>query len=256
MSSLWATSIPKTSAPYLVSLKPFAGVRVTEVDDRIWICGEATSEAEKIEIDACLKQIAGAIRFDRLNDDQLIETGKTLPSTRLPNRAELEWDLLIDWITFRFPSASLAGTIADTAIIQFVRRSSPQANDSKEPSILVCRIEALVAWADVASRHRIRRLSFACNPTGTVIVRGTPLPSIRGTTFVEHDNIAIESGLSWSPAVSLKTLKEILRADDAQLLLCQSGKSIQTIQQQSFVAATRAGIRTTGLQFDLSREAL
>ena len=256
MTFLWATRIPKTSAPSLVSLMPFIGVRVAEVDDQIWITGEATSEAEKLRINACLKQIAGAVRFDRLADDQLIESGNTLPSTRLPSLGEMDWDLLTDWITFRFPSASLVGAITDKAAIEFVRRSSPLANESLEPSILLCRIEALVAWADLASKHRIRRLSFACNPTGTVIVRGTPLPLIRGVTFVEHDQIAIESGHSWSPAVSIETLKEILKVDDSQLLLCQAGKPIQTIQQHDFVAATRAGIRLTGNQFGSTREAL
>ena len=255
MTFSWATSIPETSAPYLVSLKRFEGVRVAKVEEQIWITGQAASEAEKIEIDACLRQISGAVRFERLPDDQLIELGNALPSTRLPKLAEMDWSLLADWITFKLPLASLVGSISDSAAIEIVRRSSPHANQSKEPSLLICRIEAFVAWADQASEHRIRRLSFACNPSGNVIVRGTPLPSIRGTTFVEHDQIAIEAGHSWSPAVSLDTLKQILKVDGSQFLLCQFEKSIQAIQQDDFVAATRAGIRSTGDQFQISQEA-
>ena len=254
MTYPWATSIPKTSAPCLVSLKPFFGVRVTEVDGQIWIKGEATSEAEKLNIDACLKQISGAVRFDRLSDDQLIETGNKLPSTRLPDRSEMDWMLLTDWFTFKFPLTSLVGTVSDSAAIEIVRGSSPHANQSLEPSLLICHIKAFVAWADQASEHRIRRLSFACNPEGTVIIRGTPLPSIRGTSFIAHDQIAVESGHSWAPAVSVETLKQILRADVTKLLVCQAGKSIQTIEQTDFVAATRAGIRSTGNQFQISQQ--
>lgn len=254
MAFLWATLIPKTSAPCLVSLKRFAGVRVAEVDTQIWIIGEATSQADRIEIDACLKQISGAVRFDRLPDDQLIQSGSTLPSARLPDIGELHWSLLKEWITFRLPPASLVGAISDTPAIEFVRRSSPHANESQEPSVLICHIDGFVTWADQASKHRIRRLSFACNQTGTVIVRGTPLPSIRGINFIEHDQIAVESGHSWSPAVSLETLKEILNVDESQLLLCQAGQPIQAIQRNDFVAATRAGIRATGNQFRISQQ--
>ena len=256
MTFAWATSIPKTSAPSLVLLKPFAGVRVAEVDGQIWITGETSSETEKIKIDGRLKQISGAVRFDRLPDDQLVESGSTLPSTRLPDLSEMEWTQLSGWITFKLPLASLVGSIDSSATIEIVRRSSPHANETLEPSLLICQIEAFVVWADQASEHRIRRLSFACNSSGTVIVRGTPLPSIRGKTFVTHDQIAIEAGHSWSPAVSLDTLKQILGLDGSKLLLCQTGKSIQTIDQHDFVAATRAGIRTTGNQFQISQQEL
>ena len=252
MTFPWATSIPKTSASCLVSLKHFAGVRVAEVDDQIWISGEAASQAEKIEIDACLKQISGATRFDRLADDQLIKSGSTLPTTRLPKLGETAWSPLNEWLTFQLPPASLAGTISKAATIDFVRRSSSHANESQEPSVLICHINEFVAWADQASKHRIRRLSFACNSTGTVIVRGIPLPSIHGKTFVEYDQIAVESGHSWTPTVSLNTLKKIFRVDDSQLVLCQAEQPIQTIQRDDFVAATRAGIRATGDQLRIS----
>jgi len=250
MAFPWATSIPKTSAPFLVPLMHFAGVYVMETNDRIWIQGEAASEKEKLKVDACLQRISGAIRFERLPDNQLIQSGNTLPSRRLPELSLTAWILLTDWIAFQMPLASLVGKIDASVSIEIVRRSSPLANQTKEPSILICRIEALVAWADHASEHRIRRLSFACKRDGTAIVKGTPLPSVRGQSLVDHGQIAIESGYSWSPAVSIETLKQIFRVQKSQLLLCRSGKSVQAIELSDFAAATRAGIRLTGKQLE------
>jgi len=249
MEFSWATSIPKTSAPFLVPLKRFSNVRVTEIDDRIWLQGEPVSQNERQDVDVCLQQISGAIRFDRFADDQLVPSGNTLPSSRLPQLPEDAWVSLTDWITFRLPQASLAGATSDFAKIKIVRQSSPHANQTQQPSILLCGIEEFVTWANRASDHRIKRLSFACNSEGTVIVRGTPLPSLRGRTFIDHDKIAIETGHSWSPAVSINTLKQILHGDDSQLLLCLSGKEFRAIDLHDFVAATRAGIRVTAKKF-------
>ena len=254
MEFSWAVSIPKTSAPFLVPMKRFSNVRVAEVDERIWLQGEPSSQKERLEVEACLQQISGATRFDRLVDGQLVPSGNTLPSSRLPELSGDDWVLLNDWITFRLPDASLPGMIDDHAKIEIVRRDSSLANQTQQPTILLCHIKELVAWANRASEHRIGRLAFACSTQGVVVVRGTPLPSLRGKTLVDYEGVAVEAGHSWWPAVSIATLKEILCVNDSQLLLCQAGKEFQAIELGDFVTATREGVRATGEKFKNSQK--
>lgn len=250
MDFSWAASIPKTSAPFLVPMKRFSNVRVAEVDDYIWLQGEPVSQKERLDVEECLRRISGALRFDRRRDGQLVPSGMTLPSSRLPQLTEGGWAFLTDWITFGLPESALPGTVDNLAEIEIVRRNSSYANQTQQPTILVCRIQEFVAWADNASAHRVGRLSFACNHQGVVIVRGKPLPLLPGKTFVDYEQVAIETGCSWWPVFSIDTLKGILRLGDSQLLLCQPGEKFQSIELNDFVAATRAGIRATGKKFE------
>jgi len=191
-------------------MKRFCEVRVLETTDLIWLCGEATTQNQKTEIDVCLQQISGAVRFDRLPDGQLIQTGHKLPSCCLPEQPGSAWILLTDWIAFDLPQTSLVGISSETTTIEIVRQPLPKSTDEiREPSILRCSIEAFAAWADRASEHRIRRLSFACNQDAVT---------------------------------------------ESQLLICESNEPLQSIDRDSFVAATRAGIRSTLRQQNSSQE--
>ena len=232
-------------------------MRILETADLIWLYGEASTQNQKNEVDICLQQISGAVRFDRLPDGQLIQTGHTLPSCCLPEQPDTDWVLLTDWITFDLPQASLVGLADKTTTIEIVRQPLPKSTDEmREPSILRCSIKAFAAWADGASEHRIRRLSFACNQGGDVILRGTPLPSIRGKVYIDYGEIAVEAGYSWAPAVSINTLKQILDGSDSQLLICESDEPWQAIDMDNFVAATRVGIRSTHRQHNSSQETM
>lgn len=112
-------------------------------------------------------------------------------------------------------------------------------------SILVTSFSEWSEYAVTMPDVRLRRWQFAVSSNDTVIVRGAPLPSIRGQQFREIGDVAIPLGWACSPAIEGPVLTRVIGVDVGDLAVLSPHGTVQWIPGDAFVAATRSAIRLT-----------
>ena len=106
-------------------------------------------------------------------------------------------------------------------------------------------LDAWSAYGATAPQVRLACWSFAANSTGLVLVRGTPLPPLPGTRFVETDGIAVPLGFAWSPAVPAAVLRRVFKLEKDDALLWTADGVRRRIAAGDWVRATRSAVRLT-----------
>jgi hypothetical protein len=129
-----------------------------------------------------------------------------------------------------------------------------RSTEEREPGLLLTTLEDWIGFALSAPEVRLRPLQFAMNETGQVLVRGEPLPPLRGRRFVAHGNIAAPAGFAWQPAVSATVLARLLAVGDNDLALLYEDGTFCRVQAEQFVQASRAAVRETMSEVETKRE--
>ena len=245
----WAIRVERKFANRTIMLRHLPSARACEDadSDYLWVKGTAFDEAAFQQLDLLFRSITTAIRYRVTNDDQLIRIGDRLASAKLPSG---EWRALSDCLKIDLPTTSLVGQTDQCVDIHFQRGGPVVDLKSTKPTLLRCDLAALSDWADTASETRLKRLTFACNVEKKTLLRGTPLPPIRGERWIEYQNIAVPVGWTWFPAVSIQALNQIFNATDNHLILVEESGCWQKIDRQFFAKASRIAIRTTQDQVD------
>ncbi len=100
-------------------------------------------------------------------------------------------------------------------------------------------------YADTAPQARLARWTFAADAMGNIVIRGTPLPPLRGTQYVEANGIGALAGWTWSPSVDAVVVRTALRLEPGACALWQSDGGWQKIVADDWVQATRSAVRLT-----------
>lgn len=214
-----------------------AELSIGETEQHLWV----RWEQEKAALDGDLLSLP-AVRFAVLEDGQLIERGRSVPLGYLP---EVAWTPIAEWMTIQIEAPALAATIP--APVRLQMRTSDAVQES---SVLVASRHTWRDYAETAPQVRLNRLVFAQNGDQEVIVRGTPLPPIAGTYFVEQAGVAAVAGWTWSPPIAAEVLARSLQISGDDLALLHADGSWEAIRGEEFVRATRTAVRASTQERD------
>lgn len=229
----WAARIERRAIGALGAMRRRGDVLVREESDHLWLRGPATDET----LDLLVRCLPGAARYAVLDDGQLVPHGRRIPRGRLPQG---EWIVLSDWLEVELPPAALPGAVpAPIALV--TARSEIVA----EANVLLTTLDDWLKFAQAAAEVRLAPLTFAADARRRVIVRGTPLPAIRGARYVELGGIAVEGGWTWSPAVDAEVLRAAMRLGEGDLALLHRDATWELAPAEYFVSATRSAVRLT-----------
>lgn len=235
MSIGWAIQIDLSHARSVASLRTQPAIEVHVDDQSIWLRGPGDiSEANRSTGIAALPANG---RFNVDPDGRLRHPGKAVPVGSIPRK---DWQPIDQWVYVDAPAAAIPGRLP-----QPLRISLAPANTMAEANLLLCSLDDFAHYAMQAAKIRLDALVFAASHSGTVVVAGQPLPSIRGSRFSSIDNVATPLGWKTSPEVSSKVLHDCANADMDDLLILLPDQSWQIIKADSFVRATRSAIRQT-----------
>ena len=245
----WALRVEHKFANEIINLRHLPDVRVCEATDGdyVWATGSSSDELTFQKHDLLFRSITNAIRYRVAEEDRLIRLGERLPSAELPQGP---WQILTSYVTFDLPVTSLVGIVNENVDICFQRGLPVMDLQNTQPTLLRCCLAAFHNWGNTAPQTRLNRLTFACNAKKEIIVRGNPLPPIRGARWIEHQNVAVPVGWSWQPRISVQALNNVFKADEHELILVEEDGCWQRIDRRVFVNASRIAIRMTNDQVD------
>lgn len=230
--SAWALTLPVTSADALVPLRLCAGVEIGAQDGLLWLRGQACDPALANRLAA----LPASRRYAWLEGDRLQPRGSYLATDRLP---AVTWQPLSAWLRVSLPVATLPGATDRKARLALVPSSvSQQAN------AIHTDLETWAAWARQAPLVRLKSLRFAASTDGSVLILGTPPPSLPGQALVEKHGIVIPAGLEWAPQISAVSLRRLLGAGP-EAVVYWDDRGVRLLGVELFVAASRASARAT-----------
>lgn len=246
MTVPWMARLPVPPRQSLPPLRPFDAMQVLP-GDPLWLRGPRLDDVTK----QALLCLPGVAIYAVVGESDLCLLGRRVPHASAPNG---EWISIADYLKVTAPVAALPGQTQSRVALRLV-----PSTRQRDPNLLLARWSD---WHDHALRSptlRLSRLQFAycpfapstadAGPLGLVALRGTPLPSIEGTFFVEEGGIAIPAGWKLSlpvPPAVLRPLIELGPGETALLVPQREGElRVQRLGSQCFVAATRAAVRAT-----------
>lgn len=234
-----ALCLPEREAAALAPLRPWRDVEVLASDDggspsgMLWVRG-VQWVAEQWAL--CLR-LPGADRYSVLDDGQLLREGTRVPKGWLP---EGNWRPLADWLRFELPEPQTVRA-AVTPIDLAIERTACE----REPNWLQMPLADWACYVTAAPAVRLSRWSFAARHGASVIIRGTPLPPLAGTRYVEEAGIAVPAGWGWRPAVPAVTLAEVFGLGEGEVAVWEPERGWSRVAADDWVRATRSAVRLT-----------
>jgi len=210
-----------------------AGWEGAIVEDDFWVRGPRLDPGQER---ACAR-IPWEERFDVIEENVLRHPGRHLPSGVLPS---VSWSPLRELLRVRLPLSTSAARLPKRVEIEL--RSD---EEMREPKLLEAATQDWLAFACRAPEIRLRPLSFAFDTThrATVLIRGTPLPSIPGTQFAEEEGVATPAGYRIWPAVDASVARKSFGANDGELVVLRTDAGWSRVPRMAWIAATRAAVR-------------
>lgn len=233
MNFPWAICISLEDAASLSPLRQIAGIEVCEDGAKIWLRGKQGDE----KLIAKLAALPARARYEWLGPNELRQIDQRIPGGRLPT---MRWQPLDTWLQVQIPVAAMAGEQPNRVPLRLVRSASEQ-----EPDLLLADLDDLVCFASMAAHVRLKRLQFAANENGKVLVRGRPLPSVPGQRYVLHGGVAVPVGFTWEPNVAATVLARRFAVSDDALVVWNEDQTINRLHSEQFVPLSRSALRAT-----------
>jgi hypothetical protein len=233
VSTRWAVELGRAEAASAARLRGASDVTACWIDDTFWLQGLG----DETNLPDAVRGLPGP-RYRIEEDGRLFRPGHRLPSGRLPAGP---WIPLAVAIGVAVPSPAFAASVPRHGIPLALVRGGPP----REANLLVTTLDSFHAWAIHASQVRLERLGFAVNPAGETVIRGTPLPTILGTRFVETDRIAVEAGWRFEPDLEPKIIRQVLRLASGDVAVIRAELSWHNLPDEAFVQASRSAVRLT-----------
>lgn len=231
----WAIRVHKDHALACGALRLRGGIEACPdaSGDIFWLRGPELSE----DLAHDLRKLAADGIFNVWDDGAVLREGCRLPIDRLPATG---WQPLDRWLSPVAQSTVPAATLSSRLALTLERDA-----DERPSSVLLTTLDSWAAYAQAAPSVRLSVLMMAASQDGRVIVRGTPLPSIRGMRYVESAGIAVPSGWTIRPRVDASVLASLLALGKGDLALFRTDGSFEQIPARCFARCTRAVIRQT-----------
>jgi MoxR-vWA-beta-propeller ternary system domain bpX2 len=210
---------------------------VAEKEQFVWVRGNATDE----KLQPMLRSLPAVDRYELSSGNRLRKHGSRIPAESLP---ALDWRPLNTWLRVRMPPAEKEGDKPPKELHPVSLRVV-RSTEELPPELVMTSVAEWREFAVSAPEFRLRRLRFAADADGNVVIRGKPLPSLPGRQFVLHGNIAVQAGFMWKPAVSAEVLARRLGLSANALALLNEDGTFSKIESEQFVPATRGAVRET-----------
>ena len=233
MKHPWAIYIAKEDSATLTMLRLTNGIEVAEAGDQIWLRGKGGNET----LEPKLAVLPALERFELLDRNKLRRIDQRVPSRQLP---QLAWKPINAWSEVRFPLAAFPADLPSKVSLQLVR-----SFDEHEPALLLSSIADFASFSASAAAIRLNPLRCAANASGEVLIRGNPLPPLSGRRFVLHGRVAISTGFTWQPAVSVELLERAFNVSGDAMILWHEDGAITRLHAEQFISVTRSAVRAT-----------
>ena len=229
----WAVRLPKSALSAAGAVRLQAGIQACQVERDVWLRGSELTE----ELSAELRKLAldGIYQVD--SDGTLSRPGTLLPHGSLPEAA---WLPIAEFLPVAPQPAAPGGQVSGTIALGIER--SPE---ERPASLIITTIESWAEYARSAPAVRLSRLTIAACADGRVVVRGVPLPPVRGMPFTLNEGIAVPCGFHLTPAVQPSVVRVLLKIEEGDLALFNTHGGYETIRSHSFARATRGGAQRT-----------
>lgn len=233
----WAVQLsPPHAVQWLARVRDRTDLTVCRTQDEVWLRG-ATGP------DALILALPGR-HFEVLADSQLVLRGQRVPTHRLP---EDDWTPIAEWIVPERPVPQFAAGDVKPIALRLVRAVAQVAANA-----VLADFCDWQNWVLTAPQIRLKRLMFCADRDHRVLVRGTPLPPLRGIQFVITDGLAIPAGLRCVPSVPAKTARRAFAAESSDIVLWESDDDWSLVPHDAFVQASRRAVRATAAQLESS----
>lgn len=233
MKARFAISLPRTEAARLGPLRLWSEFEVCETREAIWL---RAARLDDEQWDFC-RRLPGAGRYEVLADGQLLPAGALVPRGNLP---EGTWAPLVEWLQLELPAATASLATPPRIALRLTPAHEPRA-----ASWLLTSLAEWCAYVETAPQARLARWAFAADATGRVVVRGAPLPPLRGVHYVEESGIAVPAGWHWAPAVEAAVVRDVLGLEQGDSALWFADGSWDKIAMGDWIRATRSAARLT-----------
>jgi len=238
----WVIELDAADAAACGTLRHEGAIEACLVEGRLWLRGDSMDEA----LAARLRRLPARGRHVVTADGSLVDEGARVPHGRLP---EGRWLPIHCWLPLEPPPVRSTGTERALAPVGL---SLVRADTPREANLLEVPFAAWSRLAAVAPAIRLARWSFAVDACGLALIRGTPLPALPGSMFVEEAGVAVGAGLSWFPPVSPAVLRGLVGATGDDLVMLSEVPGTRHLRStiipgDSFVRATRSAVRLTTL---------
>ncbi len=232
-SFIWAGRLARASAQELGSIRLIRGLEALVIDEAVWVRGPRLGAEEE----KAVARIPWEMRCELLDGGRLRMAGHRLSDGSLPNGT---WRPLTELLAAG--PLAVSRRVRVPATVAFELRPGAAMRD---PAVIEVSAEDWKAFVETAPEIRLLRLTFAFDTAHPerVLIRGTPLPPIRGIQFVEAEAVATPAGWTWWPAVSAATLRAALEANDGELVVLRAGSEWSRVPRTAWIAATRSAVR-------------
>ncbi|QDU59382.1 hypothetical protein Pan216_02100 [Planctomycetes bacterium Pan216] len=232
MTGSVAVRLPRHETAMLGRLRCHRGITLHDAGESLWL----RVDGEDDRRDRIILALPGD-RFRVLPDGQLVRPHQLVPKGRIP---EGPWHPLAEWMSVSLAPAGFAGELADRRKLTLVRGGTV-----RDATLLLTSVHAWRDYAASAPRVRLDPLVFAMNRSGDVIIKGSPLPPLVGTRYVERDGVAVEAGWTWEPALEPIVVAQAFGIEEGDLVLLTRDRGWQHLGAGDFVRATRQAARAS-----------
>lgn len=169
----------------------------------------------------------------------LVREGRRVPEAVLPAN---DWQTVAAFLTVMPPLRGAPG-MPPPAVAYHL-----EMDDADHPAAaLLCRMEALAAWAETAFAQRLECLRFACCEDGRTFVAGLPLPAIPGAGFHLLGRLWLPCGYRLPDHAWPELIEELLGLGSNRLAILHPDGSHEELDEENQVPATRAAVRSTSI---------
>ncbi|WP_439620512.1 hypothetical protein [Gemmata sp.] len=224
-----AARIPAEHLDSLAPVRDRSGVRVHATGATTWIRWPAGSA----DVVRCLLPVPGVTFFTHLRGVWR-KLGSTLPTSDVPPEGD-GLPVAAVLVPGRFEAAP-PREATRPAVLGIVRGGEP-----RPATALVCPVESLVQWADVATTAELAAVRAArCGDRAVLL--GPRLPSLAGAVRFWGTTVLVPVGFRPDPELPPAALREACGAEPDELLLLDEAGA-EVVPKGAFEPLTRAGVR-------------
>jgi len=219
-------------AETLGRVRELPGLEVCAPEEDVWVRAANLSE----ELAPLFDSLPG-VQYQAADDGQLLRRDHRVPHGYLP---EGPWIALDQWLVIELETPALGGTTPEPMMPRMIA-----CTETQEANLLLASEADWLAYVVSAPQVRLDRLAFALSEDGSAVIRGTPLPPIKGTRFVERSDVAIQAGWNCEPPLDAEVLAESLGLDEENVALIFADGQCEQVPTNQFVQASRASVRAS-----------
>ena len=222
------------------------------INGSLWVRGPRLAHGAMV----LLGGVPWEVFYGIVEGSGLRRAGRLLPEEKLP---EGPWQSLETLIRPFIPVPMMPGNPTSKTPVEL--RPDPVF---RQANLLRASMQDWLDFGNTASEIRLRRLIWALDThrSGSVLIRGTPLPPLAGALFAEVSGIAVPAGYQWWPHISAESLRTALRIAPTEIAIIEkadrhaddakaTGNACEwrRVPRSAWLPATRSTIRTISIRF-------